>query len=172
LLPAPRSLAALLAVAARLEASAVPFLVVGGCGRALLGSPRRPSDVDLEVDGPDALRAADALGLGLAIEGGGGVSGLRARGRLAGMEVDLSADLSVEGPGGSLGPDWDLQRAWATPVRVGGRTLWVAPPEEMLLRARVRGDHGRAARLAAQGPPVRQAYIDSRLRAARAKASS
>ena len=163
----PRTHATLIAVASRLERVGTRFLVTGGTGRALLGCDRRPGDVDLEVDEPDAARAAAALGLPLRRDSGGGRDGLRARGLLNGTDLDLTSSLRVEGPGGVLTPDWDAQLAESRRVRVGDRTIWVAPPEEHLTRAIVLGDWAaiRACATGCEGTPLRDAHVAARLAA-------
>lgn len=172
--PAPRILAAIVAVADRLDAAGVEWLLTGGAARALLGAARRPADVDLEVDAPDIGRAAAALGFsGVRREEGGGVASLRAGGRLAGVELDVSADVAVRGPAGALAPDWALQRRWSIPLSAAGRSLLAAPPEEMLVRALVREDRRRAAKLLdGDGPAPRAAYLAARLSAAISSATS
>jgi hypothetical protein len=173
LLPSPRILAALVAVSARLDDAAVPWLLTGGTARALLGSRRPPADLDLEVDDSEVARAARALGLGVRRDGGGGVTSMRATGRFAGVGVDLSAGITVRGPAGVLTPDWPRQMSFASGVRVAGRDVRLAPVEEMLARALVREDAARAGRLLDPDlPPPRVAYLAARLCAAISSATS
>lgn len=148
----------------------MPFVVGGGTGRRLLGAARRPGDLDLECDPADAPRAAAALGLPRpATDRGGGWSSLRSRGLVAGVEVDLSAGVAVDGPHGRLPADHALLVAWSVPVRAVAVDLWCAPPEEALVRALVAGDLTRLARVAARGgPPPRIGYVSARLAAASA----
>jgi hypothetical protein len=107
------------------------------------------------------------LGLAGATESSGGWTSWRAVGAIAGVEVDLSAGVTVTGPGGRLDPDFDLQWESSTEVVVARRTIHVAPPEEMLARAIVADAGGRIAKL---GDVPRADYLSSRLRAARAAA--
>jgi hypothetical protein len=167
----PRALAALAAVAARLDAAGVEWLLAGSAGRALAGFRVRPGDLDIEATAAHARAAARALGLSIAHVSGAGRASWRAVGIVAGIGVDLSGDLSVDGPGGRLAPDLALQRAWASPATVAGRTVWVAPVEEAVARALVAADWallGRLAREAAGGPPpaLRPAYVALRCSAA------
>jgi hypothetical protein len=156
-------------VATRLERAGVDWMLVGSAARALLGFAVRPVDLDLETSGDGAVVAAEALGLDLRYEHGRGRASWRATGRIAGAPVDLSGDLAVEGPGGRLTPDLALQRNWAQSMEMGGRRVWLAPPEETLARALVSGDWARVMRFAAQAPPgyaPRTAYLGLRLSAA------
>ena len=159
-------LAALAAAAARLDRAGVPWRLAGGTGRLLLGMPGRPSDVDIEVAAHDAPRAARALGLPApAPTDGGGWSSLRSQGVLAGVEVDLSGSLRVEGPGGVLHAD-DAQ---VIPVRFGSGTVHVEAPGEALARAVVAGDPAREQRAREQlpaDPTAALAYAGVRLAAA------
>jgi hypothetical protein len=170
LLP-PRILAAVVAVAARLDAAGIPWLLGGSAGRAALGFRRRPRDVDVEVRAEQAAAAAAALGAALARADDGTRSAWRASTTLAGVEVDLSAGLTVERPGGRppLAADFDLERAFARPVLLAGRHVWVAPPEEPLAVAIAAGDWGRFVR-ALEGAPrglgLRASYLERRLAAA------
>lgn len=155
----------------RLDGAGVSWLLAGSAGRALLGYATAPRDLDVEVDGPELDAAARALGLSARRESGAGVSSLRAVGELAGVAVDLTADLEVAGPGGRLPPDFALQRAHAHAVASGDRTVLVAPVEETLARALVLDDLDRVARIAAEGagrarPALRPGYLARRLSAA------
>jgi hypothetical protein len=171
--PPPRTLAAVCAVADRLGAAGVPWVLGGSAGRALLGSPARPGDIDLEVAEADVPRAAAAFGAEAARSSGGGRSSLRAAGAVAGMAVDVTGGLVVEGPELRLPDGFALQRAWALPVTVAGRVVAVAPPEEALVRRLVQGDREGLARLAALPglPPLRAAYVAERLRSASSTAA-
>ena len=171
--PPPRVLAALGAVADRLAAAGVPWVLTGSAGRGLLGAPVRPGDVDLEVAEADAHRAAAALGTAAAPSSGGGRWSLRAAARLAGMEVDVSAGFTVAGPELRLPDGFDLMRRWALPAAAAGRPILVAPPEETLVRRLVQGDWAGLTRLAATPglPPPRAAYVAERLRSASSTAA-
>ncbi len=171
--PPPRVLAALCAAADRLDAAGVPWVLTGSAGRALLGAPVRPGDVDLEVAAADAGPAAAALGTAAAPASGGGRSSLRAATVLAGVEVDLSAGFTVEGPELRLPDGFALMARWALPVPVAGRRIPVAPPEEALVRRLVQGDWPGLARLAASPglPPPRADYVAERLRSASSTAA-
>lgn len=165
----PRTLAALVAVADRLDRAGVPWLLAGGAGRALQGADHRPADVDVEVAAEHADAAARALGFTLVRDSGGGVTSLRAGGGVAGVDVDLSAAVTVDG---LLEADWALQWAWAVPCGAAGRTMLAAPVEEALARAIVCGDWPRIAKLAAGGgPPPRPAYLARRLSSASSSAT-
>jgi len=128
--------------------------------------PGRPSDVDIEVAAADAARVADALGLPPPTPTeGGGWSSLRSTGTLAGVELDVSGSLRVEGPGGVLQAD----DADTVPVRFGGGTVLVEAPGESLARAVVAGDAAREQRARGQLPadPVAAlAYAELRVAAA------
>ena len=146
----PRAIAALCAVADRLAAARVEWVLTGSAGRALAGHAARPRDIDLEVAEADAGRAAAAMGAGApARESGAGRTSLRVHATLAGMEVDVSAGLAVEGPGGRLEAAFGLQREWARHVVVAGRPVALAPVEESLARALVLGDWPALAKIAA-----------------------
>lgn len=165
----PRPLAALVAVAIRLDRAGVSWLVAGGAGRALQGAAHRPADIDVEVAPEHADTAARALGMTLVRDAGGGVTSRRAEGWFAGVAVDLSADITIDG---RLAADWAQQLAGAVPCRVAGRTVLTAPAEEALARAIARGDWARIAKLAAGGgPPPRVDYLARRLSSVSASAS-
>jgi hypothetical protein len=156
-------------VASRLERAGVEWLLAGSAARAVLGFAVRPDDLDVETSGDGAVAAADALGLELRYEQGGGRASWRATGSLGGVEVDVSGDLVAEGPGGRLDPDLAAQRTWAHSVEAGGRRVLLAPPEEALARAIVTGDWDALGRFAAEAPPgyaPRTAYLALRLSAA------
>ena len=155
-------------VADRLEAVGVEWLLAGSAGRRLLGFAGRPADLDLETTEGGAEAGAAALGLDVAWAREPGRSSLRAVGLVAGVPVDLSGDLRVEGPGGRLPSDFGGQRTWAEAAEAAGRRVFVAPPEETLARALVSADWTAVGRLAAAAPPgwaPRPAYLPSRLRA-------
>lgn len=136
-------LAALAAIAARLDTAGVRWRVAGSTGRLLLGHPVRPDDVDLEVAGVDAGRAAAALGLaGPTYQTGGGWSSRRAGGAIGGVLVDLSGGLEITGPGGLLRAD----DAATVSVVFGGHVVQVVTPGESLARALVAGDAEREVR--------------------------
>jgi len=175
LLP-PRPLAALCALADRLSAAGVEWLLAGSAGRALLGYRVRPADLDAEVAAGDIAAAARALGAEHRREAGGGRSSVRAHARLAGVAVDLTAAFELAGPGGRLGDGFALQREWAEPRAACGRTILVAPVEEAVARMMVLGDRAGLARLAGQAeeagrPPLRPGYVSARLAAAAATAA-
>jgi hypothetical protein len=158
-------------LARRLDGAGVTWLLAGSAGRALLGYAAAPRDLDVEVDGPELNAAARALGLSARRESGAGASSLRAVGELAGVGVDLTAELEVAGPGGRLPADFVLQREGAHAIAVGNRTVLVAPVEEALARAIVLDDLDRVARIAAEGagrerPALRPGYLSRRLSAA------
>jgi len=140
-------------------------LVTGGTARRLQGAAHRPADLDLECPAAHVAQAAHVLGFAAPRrDEGGGWSSLRAAGRLAGVEVDLSAGVEVTGPHGRLPPDDDLMWEWGVPVALAGVVVRCAPPEEALVRALAAGDWGRLARLAAAGGPApRPAYVERRL---------
>jgi hypothetical protein len=172
----PRTLAGLVAVADRLAGAGAEWLLAGSAGRALQGFAVRPADLDLEVPPRDAAAAAAALGVELRRETGGGRASMRARTIVARSRIDLTCDLEVEGPEGRLAADFDRQRAWAAPVEVAGRTVLLAPVEETLARALVRGDWEMLARLSGEAAagaavPPRAAYLAWRLSSARASAA-
>lgn len=173
----PRTLAALLAAAERLDRAGVEWLLAGSAARALLGYSVRPADLDLETSRDGARPASRALGVALAREEGGGRASWRGRARIAGVEIDLTGELEVGGPGGRLAPDFALQRAWAHPREVGGRRLWLAPVEEAVARAVVLADWPALERVAAQARGAREpvalrpAYLSLRLSSAAASAA-
>ena len=174
----PRTFAALAAAAARLDAAGVPWLLAGSAGRALMGYRVRPADIDIEV-GPDGTTAAGrALGIALRRERGAGRDSLRGATRLAGVEIDVTCDLAVEGATHLLKPDFALQRGWARPIGLGGRSIWTAPPEEGIARAIVLGDWRTLARIAGQAegapgtaPAIRPGYVAERLSSATERAA-
>jgi len=164
----PRPLAALCALADRLSAAGVEWLLAGSAGRALLGYRARPADLDVEVAAGDISAASRALGAGHRRETGGGRTSLRAHARLAGVAIDLTAAFEVEGAGGRLGDGFALQRRWAEPRAACGRTILVAPVEETAARLMVLGDRAALAHLVAQAadagaPPIRPGYVSERL---------
>ena len=156
-------------VADRLEAAGVEWLLAGSAGRRLLGFAGRPADLDLETTEAGAEAGAAALGLEVAWAREAGRASLRAVGRVAGVPVDLSGDLSVEGPGGRLPADFGVQRTWAEAAEAAGRRVFLAPVEEALARALVSADWTLVGRLAATAPAgwaPRPSYLASRLLAA------
>ncbi len=173
----PRRLAALCAIADSLARHGVSWVLAGSAGRALLGCTARPADIDIEVALDDAQAAGAALGVGLAREGGAGRHSRRARAWRAGVEVDITSDLVVAGPGGRLAADFARQWAWSHPVTICGRAIRVAPPEESLCRSIVLGDWGAIARLAdqaARADPalhLRATYVAERLSSTTARAT-
>ena len=163
-------LAVVRAVALRLDAAGVDWLLAGGASRLMRGEPGRPRDVDVEVREEDAARAAAALGLPPpALAEGGGWRSLRSEGLINGVPVDLSGGLTVEGPGGG-------RLSGPAPVTVtpgvtvtSGVTVTLLPDGEALARAVVCGDDDRRARAEAvlpAEPAAREAalaYAESRI---------
>lgn len=141
-------------------------MLTGSAMRVLRGFALTPADLDLEVGVDDAQRAADVLGLPApARRSDDAVSSLRSIGRLGGVEVDLTADLVIEGPGGRLAPDFEGQRTLGTTILVGDRRVPLAPIEELVARAEVR-DPGRGRQRLLRGSPpglkVDEAWIGRR----------
>ena len=162
-------LVALAIVAQRLEVAGVEWLLAGSAARRLVGFTARPRDLDLEAGEDGAEAGARALGFELRYDTGDGRASWRARGDVAGVPVDLTGELRVEGPGGRLEPDFGLQRTWADAVEAAGHRLLLAPPEETVARALVAADWDLMARIGAAAPPgwaPRPAYLGMRLVAA------
>lgn len=159
-------LAALAAIATRLDAAGVRWRVAGSTGRLLLGHPVRPGDVDVEVTRTDAGRAAAALGLdGPTHQTGGGWSSHRAGGAIGGVPVDLSGGMEITGPGGLLRAD----DAATVSVAFCGYVVQVVAPGESVARAVVAGDAEREVRARAAIRPVDTDalhYAQSRIAAA------
>ncbi len=169
-LPRP-FLDALDAVADRLDAAGVVWLVTGSGARALRGFATEPRDLDLEVAGADAAAAAAALGMAPDTTQDARGRSIRAVGAVAGMEVDLTAGLTLTGPGGVLPADFPLMAQFATHVRVGRRTVRVAPLEEQIVRILVTGDEARRRRFVEEAPDgfiALNDYVELRLGSARA----
>ena len=155
----PRLAAALAEVARRL----------GSAARVLAGAAAEPRDLDVEIAAADAAHAAAALGCALAADEGRGWASLRGRCIVEGIEVDVSAAITVVGAEWGLEPDEQTARAWSRSVTVGGYPIMLAPVEEQLVRALVAGDWERIARIAGGGgPPPRAAYVFRRLASAKA----
>ncbi|MGD9695114.1 MAG: hypothetical protein AB7V42_05580 [Thermoleophilia bacterium] len=172
----PRALSALLAVAARLDRAGVEWLLAGSAARALMGVDVRPADIDIEVSPHSAAAVQRSLGITLAYAAGGGRSSWRGATAAAGVEVDVTCDLDVEGPGGRLAPDFPLLRTWSPSREVAGRRIWLVPIEESLARAIVRADWAALARIAGEAargaaPAPRPAYLSLRLSRAAASAA-
>jgi hypothetical protein len=173
----PRAHAALLAVACRLDAAGVRWLLAGSAGRALLGHRVRPADIDLEVAQADAAAAAAALGVSMKPASGRGRTSLRGGVRWAGVEVDVTAGLTVEGPAMRLAPDEAAQLSARTIARLSGRAIPVAPVEEAVARAIVLGEWDALAKLVPPGgsggdpAPLRADYVARRLSSATARAT-
>ena len=170
-------LAVLGAVAVRLDAAGIPWRLAGSTARLVRGMPVRPSDIDVEVAEPDGPRAARALGLPVPRqESGGGWSSLRSQGAINGVPIDLSAGLTVTGPGGTLTPiDASAgESVTVTEMAVPGiaKSVGIVHPGEALARAIVSGsDERRATALAGlpDDPAERAAalaYCDARVAAA------
>jgi len=169
-------LSAALAVAVRLAAVDVPWLLSGSAGRAFLGFSRRPRDVDVEVPEESIHRAARALGATPAFREDTGRSGWRATTSVRGVEVDLSAGLTVARVDGRppLRADFELEEEFASAVALAGRTIRIAPVEEQMAVAIVSADWARLARTVAGAPAgfrPRPAYFERRLAAAPRAAS-
>jgi hypothetical protein len=164
--PSPAQvLAVVTAVAARLDTLNLPWHLAGSTGRLLLGLPARPGDIDLEVRAADAAAVAEILGLPEpAAQSGGGWSSHRASGALAGVPLDLSAGLEVEGPGGML----RAMDAETVPCRLGTATIHVVAPGEALARAMVAGDAERIAK-AAGAMPADEALVTEAMRYAESR---
>jgi len=164
-------------VADALGGARVRWLLSGSAGRALLGSPVRPGDIDLEVDPRDAVAAATALGVELSPAAGSGRRSLRASARRAGVEVDITCDLAVDAPGGRLAPDFELMWNRSLSAAAAGRPIRIAPPEEALCRAVVLGDWAAVAKMsgaaaqAAGGIRLDVGYVAERLSSATASAT-
>jgi hypothetical protein len=162
---------ALIALAARLDGVGVDWLVAGSTARALLGFGVIPRDLDIELDGSEVPRAAAAIGLDAGRSTDDTASSVRAYGRFAGHEVDLTGGLTLRGRAGMLGADFALLHRSARPVTIGGRTVSVAPIEEQIARATVLADSERLERIAREAPPgfaPDVAYLSARLAAATA----
>ncbi len=165
----PHHALALATVASRLDHVGAEWLLAGSTARRLDGWDVSPRDIDIEVAARTAHAAAEALGLSLREDDSDGTRSLRALGEVAGTGVDLTSELHIRGPGGSLPSDFTIQRMWATPVEVAGRRMWLAPVEESIARAIVRGEWSALARIAsgaAEGHALRAAYLSLRLAAA------
>jgi hypothetical protein len=173
----PRQLAALCAVADALAGAGVRWLLAGSAGRALLGVPVRPRDIDIEVAPDDGDVAAATLGAELADASGGGRRSRRAQVERAGIEVDISSGFAIDGPTGRLDADFERQWQWSHATAICDRTVRIAPLEESLCRAIVATDWARVAEVAGQAarsaPPVRLdvTYVAARLSSARASAT-
>lgn len=174
----PRAHAALLAVALRLDAAGVRWMLAGSAGRALQGHRVRPRDIDIEVPHDDVADAGRALGVALVRAAGGGCSSLRAVTRIGGVEVDVTGGLVVEGPWWRLPASDVAQLSACTSAQLGDHTITLAPVEESIARALVLGDRDRVQRIAsgalAGGPGVaapRLDYVVRRLSSAIARAA-
>lgn len=162
---------ALIALAARLDSVGVDWLVAGSTARALLGFGVTPRDLDIELLEADVPRAAAALEIDTGRSTDERASSVRAGGRFAGHEVDLTGGLELRGPTGTLAADFPLLCRSARPVPIGGRTVAVAPVEEQIARAAVLADSDRLERIAREAPAgfvPDAAYLSARLAAATA----
>jgi hypothetical protein len=86
-------------------------------------------------------------------------------------DLDLTAGLTLIGPGGILPPDFDLMWQFSTEATVDGRSVRLAPLEEQIVRILVSGNEARRARFvreAAADYIARNDYVELRLAAARA----
>ncbi len=161
----------LIALATRLDEVGVDWLVTGSTARALLGFGATPRDLDIELPEGQVPRAAAAIGIDAGCSTDDRASSVRANGRFAGHEVDLTGGLTLRGPAGTLDADFALLRLSARPVTIGGRTVSVAPVEEQIARARVLADSERLERIAREAPAgfvPDAAYLSVRLAAATA----
>ncbi len=115
----------LIAVVARLDRVGVRWIVTGSAARALLGSEERPKDLDIEVAGVDADRAAASLGLTLARDTSNGWVSDRALGQIAGVAIDVSASVAARG----RPPDEAETFSSAISVGLGSMTVRVMSPD-------------------------------------------
>jgi hypothetical protein len=162
---------ALIALAARLDEVGVDWLLAGSTARALLGFDVTPRDIDVELSAVDVARTAAAIGFDVGPSTDEYASSVRARGRFAGHEVDLTGGLTLRGPAGALAADFALLRRSARPVPVGARSVAVAPVEEQIARATVIADSERLDRISREAPAgfvPDSAYLSARLAAATA----
>jgi hypothetical protein len=158
---------ALVCLAARLDRANVRWWVAGSAARALAGQSVRPHDLDIEVAVTDAQLAGLALGITLQPESGGGWSSLRGHGRIARVPIDVSAGMTVAGPGGVLHIDEQSILSAAGRVACGGYDIALLPPEEAYARAVVCDDVQRRARLI-DPATLRADYVARRLASASA----
>jgi hypothetical protein len=161
--------AAITAVADAL--TGVDWLITGSVARALSGFAATPRDLDLEVAAAQIEQAATRLGLGVADMRDSQASSRRAIGAIGTVELDLTAGLTLIGPGGILPPDFDLMWQFSTEATVDGRSVRLAPLEEQIVRILVSGNEARRARFvreAAADYIARNDYVELRLAAARA----
>ena len=162
---------ALIALARRLDAADVDWVVTGSTARALAGFAVTPRDIDVELDEADVPRAAAAIGLEAARAVYEQGTSLRAAGRFSKQDVDLTGGLTVRGGGRVLAPDFELLRRFARSVVVDEHTVLVGPVEEQIARATVLSDAGRLERIAREAPPGYtrdETYVALRLAAASA----
>lgn len=161
--------AAIVAVADALAGSR--WLVVGSVARVLSGFATTPRDLDIEVAAAQIDQAAERLGLDVVDTRDGRASSRRATGEIAGIEIDLTAGLTLFGPGGILPPDFDLMAQFATQATVAGCSIPVAPLEEQIVRILISGNEDRRLRFVREAPAdyiARNDYVELRLAAARA----
>lgn len=168
----PRPLhAALIALAERLDAAAIDWVVGGSTARALLGFSVTPRDLDIEVDEGTTHATATCLGLIEHREDGAAVESIRAQGLWQDVSLDISGGLTFHGPGGNLHADFPLLRLFAKHVAVNGRAVSVMPIEEQIARSVVVGAADRLDRIADERPAdyvVDDVYLSLRLAAASA----
>ncbi|MFN8110889.1 MAG: hypothetical protein U0Y82_13750 [Thermoleophilia bacterium] len=151
-------------VAGALTGRGVRWALTGSAAAALLGATRPPRDLDLEVAVADMAEAAEALGMQFVLQDDGVIAGHRAVAVRGGVEVDISAGVTVTGMHGRLTPDDGALTTAARTVMVDGVPIPCRAPEESLARALVAGDWARVAKIAARGgPPPRAGYLASRL---------
>lgn len=163
--------AAIAWIAHALAEAEVQWLLTGGSARALAGTPSVPRDIDIEVAGTDAKRAAEALGIKATPTISRRMRSVRGHGTREGIPFDLSADVVVITPS-RLESDFALQWRFSHGVSLGKTALRVGPEEEPIVRAAAAGDDMRLRRLchAAMARGLRPDYVLARL--ARASASS
>jgi hypothetical protein len=159
---------ALIALAAQLDGVGVCWLVAGSTARALLGFGGAPRNIDIELPETDVLRAAAALEIDAGRSTNERSRSLRAGGRFAGYEVDLTGGLELHGPAGTLTADFPFLCRSALRVPIGRVTVAVMPVEEQIARATVLADAERLERITREAPPgfvPDGAYLAARLAA-------
>lgn len=147
------------------------WLIVGSVARALSGFATTPRDLDIEVAAAQIDQAAERLELDVVDVRDARASSRRATGEIAGVEIDLTASLTLIGPGGILPPDFDLMVQFATRATVAGQDILVAPLEEQIVRILISGNEDRRLRFVREAPSdyiTRNDYVELRLAAARA----
>ncbi len=161
----------LIALAERLDAASIDWVVGGSTARALLGFAATPRDLDIEVAEDATQAAASAIGLTAHRDEDPNVTSIRAQGTWGGVAIDVIGGLTFHGPGGNLHADYPLLRLFSKAVSLSERTIWVAPVEEQIARAVVAGTGDRLDRIANERPAnfvVDDVYLSLRLAAASA----